>query len=216
MRRLGKMLMVQVLAASLVVPYAYAGHKPKVSVLIGHGAHGPKAGVTINVGKGYGYKHRSHGHGHHKPRYHAHGRHGHGHGHGHGGYHYKPKPKIYSHGHGHHGHGHGHGHYKDDSLKYLFFGLLAVGVLHALTHSQKQAHYNAQQQATHAPVGETIYWNDTGANGYVKVLRDGTSSSGRYCKQFKQVVFLDRGAEDHVTGTMCKNANGQWKVVETN
>ena len=50
----------------------------------------------------------------------------------------------------------------------------------------------AVNKAHAAPIGETIRWNnpDTGNSGTVRAVRDGTSESGRYCREFLQTIAI--------------------------
>ncbi len=72
----------------------------------------------------------------------------------------------------------------------------------------------ANQQAYTAPVGETISWNnpDTGNSGTITPVRDGTSTNGRYCREYSQTITVD-GKSQKAYGTACKNPDGTWQVV---
>ena len=72
----------------------------------------------------------------------------------------------------------------------------------------------AQQQAAAAPVGETIAWNnpDTGNSGSVTTLRDGTSTGGRYCREFQQTVVVGGQAQDSY-GMACRQPDGSWQLI---
>ena len=63
-------------------------------------------------------------------------------------------------------------------------------------------HQQAIDEAATAPVGETITWNnpDNGHSGSVKTVRDGTSSSGQYCREYQHDGHhrrQDRGSLRH-------------------
>jgi len=75
-------------------------------------------------------------------------------------------------------------------------------------------HQQAMDQAATAPVGETITWNnpDSGHSGSVKTVRDGTSSSGQYCREYQQTVTIGGKTED-AYGTACQQPDGSWKIV---
>jgi surface antigen len=51
----------------------------------------------------------------------------------------------------------------------------------------------AQSTAASAPVGETVTWNnpETGHYGSVTPTREGTSASGRYCREFQHTIYVD-------------------------
>ena len=66
-----------------------------------------------------------------------------------------------------------------------------------------------------APVGETITWNnpDSGHSGTVTPIRDGTSSSGSYCREFQQTVTIG-GKTEEAYGTACRQPDGSWQIVK--
>src|SRR3546814_3063255 len=61
----------------------------------------------------------------------------------------------------------------------------------------------AYQRATTAPVGETITWSNpnTGNSGSVTPTREGTSSTGAYCREFQQTVTIGgkERSEEHTS-----------------
>jgi len=77
----------------------------------------------------------------------------------------------------------------------------------------KQKAQNAYQQASTAPVGETITWSnpDTGNRGSVTPTREGTSSSGAYCREFQQTVIIG-GKEEQAYGVACRQPDGAWEI----
>ena len=72
----------------------------------------------------------------------------------------------------------------------------------------------AFNRATAAPVGQSITWNNpnTGHSGSVVAMRDGTSSTGDYCREFQTTVQID-GKDQKAYGTACRQSDGSWKVV---
>lgn len=74
-----------------------------------------------------------------------------------------------------------------------------------------RATYNAH----HAPVGETISWNNpnTGNYGTVTPVRDGYSSGGRYCREYQQTVYVG-GKQESAYGQACRQPDGSWEVVK--
>lgn len=72
----------------------------------------------------------------------------------------------------------------------------------------------ATQQAHAAPIGETISWNnpESGNHGTVTPKRDGYSSTGRYCREYQQTVFVG-GKEETAYGQACQQPDGSWEIV---
>ncbi|HTI87606.1 MAG TPA: RT0821/Lpp0805 family surface protein [Alphaproteobacteria bacterium] len=73
----------------------------------------------------------------------------------------------------------------------------------------------ANQQATTAPIGAPIRWNNpqSGNSGIVTPVRDGVdSSSGAYCREFQQTVSIG-GKTQQAYGTACRQPDGTWKVI---
>ncbi len=73
----------------------------------------------------------------------------------------------------------------------------------------------AVNQAHTAPVGETIAWNnpESGNSGAVTPVRDGTSTSGLYCREFQQTITVN-GRSESAYGTACREPDGAWRIVE--
>jgi surface antigen len=73
----------------------------------------------------------------------------------------------------------------------------------------------ANARAKSAPIGETINWNnpDSGNYGTVTPVRDGTSSSGDYCREFQQTVTVG-GSTEQAYGTACRQPDGSWRIVQ--
>lgn len=69
-------------------------------------------------------------------------------------------------------------------------------------------------QAHTKPLGETITWNnpETGNRGSVTPVRDGTSSSGAYCREFQQSITVG-GRLDQGYGIACQQPDGTWRIV---
>jgi hypothetical protein len=108
--------------------------------------------------------------------------------------------------------GYAHYHRDDDAYKWLAFTAITLGLLDYLNEAQQREHEAAQIAATTAPIGERIYWREGGAGGYVVATRDGTSASGRYCREFQQEVTIG-GRAEQAYGTACLNPDGSWEVV---
>ena len=110
----------------------------------------------------------------------------------------------------------GYGPYHDDSAAYAFLAFTAITMvmLNQLNEQQQRALESAQVRATTAPIGETINWTDGGAKGSVVATREGTSSTGRYCREFQQTVTIG-GKSEQAYGTACQQPDGSWEVVST-
>jgi len=74
----------------------------------------------------------------------------------------------------------------------------------------------AINQAHSAPLGDTITWNnpDSGHSGTVTPVRDGTSSSGQYCREFQQTVVIGGQVEEGY-GVACRQPDGTWRIRES-
>ncbi len=72
---------------------------------------------------------------------------------------------------------------------------------------------NAGYQAHSAPVGETIAWNnpDSGNYGSVTPIREGTGSSGQYCREYQQTIVVGGRVEEGY-GVACRQPDGSWEV----
>jgi hypothetical protein len=108
--------------------------------------------------------------------------------------------------------GYGHYHRDDDAYKWLAFTAITLGLLDYLNEAQQREHEAAQIAATTAPIGERIIWDEGNARGYVVATREGTSASGRYCREFQQEVMIG-GRSEEAYGTACRNPDGSWEVI---
>jgi surface antigen len=72
----------------------------------------------------------------------------------------------------------------------------------------------AISQAQTAPLGEPIAWNnpESGNSGTVTPVRDGTTSSGAYCREFQQTITVGGKTQD-AYGTACRQPDGSWQIV---
>ncbi|MFQ5468060.1 MAG: RT0821/Lpp0805 family surface protein [Kiloniellaceae bacterium] len=79
----------------------------------------------------------------------------------------------------------------------------------------RQKAERAYTQATTAPVGQTITWNNpnTGNSGTVTPTRDGTSTTGEYCREFQQTVTVG-GQEQDAYGVACRKPDGSWEIQQ--
>ena len=101
-----------------------------------------------------------------------------------------------------------------DAWKWLAFTAITLKILDNINEEQQRRHEQAQLEATTAPIGETIYWNDGSASGSVTATRDGRSTSGRYCREFRQQIKIgDRNEQAY--GTACQQPDGSWEIVSS-
>lgn len=123
---------------------------------------------------------------------------------------YRDVVVIRPHGHWYPGYAH---HYHDhDAYRWLAFTAITLGILDFLNEAQQREHEAAQIAATTAPIGERIIWQEGGASGTVVATREGTSTSGRYCREFQQEVSIG-GKTEQAYGTACRNPDGSWEVI---
>ena len=96
----------------------------------------------------------------------------------------------------------------------LLGGILGNSIGSSLDKADQTYAAQAQSRAYTAPVGETVQWNNpqTGNSGYVTPVRDGTSTSGRYCREY-QVGIDVGGKRQNGYGTACQQPDGTWQVV---
>lgn len=85
----------------------------------------------------------------------------------------------------------------------------------SLDKADRTAMERASQQATAAPIGETVSWRnpDSGNSGTVTPTREGTANNGDYCREFQQSVTVG-GKTEQAYGTACRQPDGSWKVVK--
>lgn len=72
----------------------------------------------------------------------------------------------------------------------------------------------AYQTAHQSPIGETISWNnpESGNQGSYTPVRDGRTTSGRYCREYEQTVIID-GRREVGYGTACQSTDGRWEIM---
>lgn len=77
----------------------------------------------------------------------------------------------------------------------------------------RQKAQQAYNRATTAPVGEQITWSNpnTGNSGSVTPIREGTSSTGAYCREFQQTVTIG-GQQEEAYGVACRQPDGAWEI----
>ena len=115
--------------------------------------------------------------------------------------------------HGHYYHGYG-GYYDDnDAWKWLAFTAITLKVLDNLNEEQQRQHEAAQIEATTAPVGQPITWDDGNASGSVTTTKQGQDAAGNQCREFQQEVTIG-GQTEQAYGTACLQPDGSWKIQE--
>ena len=126
--------------------------------------------------------------------------------------HYRDRRIVRPHGRWYYGYGHHHADH--DAFKWLAFTVITLSVLDNLNESQQRAHEDAQIRATSAPIGERIIWDNNNVSGSVTATREGTSTSGRYCREFQQEINVG-GRIEQAYGTACRQSDGSWEVIST-
>jgi surface antigen len=97
----------------------------------------------------------------------------------------------------------------------LLGALIGSEVGRSLDKADMEYANRANQQATTAPIGAPIRWNNpqSGNSGIVTPVRDGVdSASGAYCREFQQTVVIG-GKTQQAYGTACRQPDGTWKVI---
>jgi surface antigen len=97
----------------------------------------------------------------------------------------------------------------------LLGAFLGSEVGKSLDAADRAAADRAQSRAYAAPVGERITWNNpnSGNSGTIVPTREGTSSSGAYCREFQNTIIVG-GKTEQAYGTACRQPDGSWKVVQ--
>lgn len=96
----------------------------------------------------------------------------------------------------------------------LLGALIGSEIGYSLDAADKMYMQQAQGRAYSAPVGETVRWNnpDSGNSGTIVAVRDGTSTSGRYCREYQQTITVG-GQKQSGYGTACQQPDGSWQVI---
>ncbi len=106
-------------------------------------------------------------------------------------------------------------HFSDSSaFKWLAFTAITVKLLDNLNEQQQRQHEAAQVEAASAEVNETIQWEDGNASGAVTTTRIGTSTAGRQCREFQQIITVG-GRSERAYGTACLQPDGAWEIVRS-
>ena len=94
-------------------------------------------------------------------------------------------------------------------------GLIGSEIGRSLDEVDRMQMDRANNRAQAAPIGQSIAWNnpDSGNSGTVTPIRDGTSQSGQYCREFQQTVTVS-GRTETAYGVACRQSDGSWRVVQ--
>ena len=97
----------------------------------------------------------------------------------------------------------------------LIGGLIGSEIGRSMDEQDRMKANEAVMEAHQAPLGETIVWNnpDSGHSGTVTPVRDGSTSSGLYCREFQQTITVG-GRTETAYGTACRQPDGTWRIVE--
>jgi surface antigen len=73
---------------------------------------------------------------------------------------------------------------------------------------------NAQYALEHAPTNTSTPWRnpDSGNSGQITPIETYQSSSGDYCREYQQTVWVG-GQEQQAYGTACRQPDGTWKII---
>ena len=108
----------------------------------------------------------------------------------------------------------GYGFYNTDleAARWLAFTHITLSLIDRLEEQQVRYYEQAQIEATSAPIGEAIIWNDGGASGTTTAIREGADANGYPCREFRQTITID-GSFEEAHGTACLTADGTWQIV---
>ncbi len=97
----------------------------------------------------------------------------------------------------------------------LIGGLIGSEIGRSMDEVDRTRANEAVNRAHSAPIGETITWNNpqSGNSGTVTPLRDGTSTSGQYCREFQQSITI-AGETEQGYGTACRQPDGTWRILQ--
>lgn len=98
----------------------------------------------------------------------------------------------------------------EDGVEPEAFDVLPAAILAKLTEDQAALQRAAQKEAFTAPVGETIFWEDSGRAG-TAMAEDEKPMGGFICRTFIQTVLIDT-AEERASALACKSPDGIWEA----
>lgn len=72
----------------------------------------------------------------------------------------------------------------------------------------------AEEKAYDVPIGQQVSWNnpESGNYGTITPVRDGSTATGDYCREYEQTIYIEGRAETGV-GVACKRDDGKWEVI---
>jgi surface antigen len=78
----------------------------------------------------------------------------------------------------------------------------------------RQDQANMQNAVSNVPVGQQAQWTNqkSGAAYTVRPVKNYTSSSHAYCREYQTTVTVD-GKTQKAYGKACRQADGSWKMV---
>ncbi len=114
---------------------------------------------------------------------------------------------------GHVYHDFGHFHHDDDAWKWLAFTAISLKILDLMNEAAQRQHEQAIIEASQAPVGKKITWEEGDAQGYVVATKQGRDEDGLTCREFQQEIQVG-GKTEQGYGTACLQADGSWKIVQ--
>jgi len=111
--------------------------------------------------------------------------------------------------------GHGSGKLWATGAGAVLGALVGSEIGKSLDNADRAAMANANNRANAAPLGQQITWNnpESGNYGTVTPIRDGSTASGQYCREYQQTITVG-GKTQQGYGTACRQPDGQWKVVQ--
>lgn len=111
--------------------------------------------------------------------------------------------------------GSGKGQLATTAIGVLIGALAGSEIGKSLDRADRLAANDAINKAHSAPIGETITWNnpDSGNFGTVTTTREGTSSSGQYCREFQQSITVG-GETQQGYGVACRQPDGAWRIMQ--
>lgn len=114
---------------------------------------------------------------------------------------------------GHVYHGFGHLHHDHDAWKWLAFTAMSLKILDLINEEAQRQHEQAIIEASQAPVGKKITWEEGDAQGYAVATKQGRDENGLTCREFQQEINIG-GKTEKGYGTACLQADGSWKIVQ--
>ena len=96
----------------------------------------------------------------------------------------------------------------------LLGSMLGNSIGRSLDKADKRAVARAEGEAHEAPVNETIHWRnpESGNYGSVTPVREGTTTTGRQCREYHHTVVIG-GRQEEAYGTACLQDDGSWQIV---